>query len=421
MQKFLIKRSKFGFIKRNKQFTQLTSINLFSKIGDRLFYTTMLTLAAALPQANIAVMIISISETVPILMGIILGNLADKQPRKFRGMIQSSLTRALLYLSIGLLLNYRSTLSLIVIIATLNFISDLFGNYSSALSAPFTKILVSADDMTQAQGLVSITSQLVNVLATLGGSLLLTIFLAKTIAVINAGVFLLVSVFFGLLSTHFATTENKIIDHTSKRPVWRLVVENLQTLVTNKKALNDLCQLALINGFFGGITPIFVLFLQKTKVIIFSRAITISLLSSLITLGLIIGSALSLKVWRNITTHVLCCYANLLIVVTSLGFILNQLYIILLGSSLTALLLGIVSPRFSTMIINHYPAERLGGIVTTVNSLLVLTPPLTSFIFPVLANFGLTFSYYCLGVYGLMLLSLSYLILHRQTNSTTLN
>jgi len=57
----------FQFIRKNPAFVRLASINLFSKTGDRLFYTAMLTVASTLPEANLAIMIVSASETLPIL------------------------------------------------------------------------------------------------------------------------------------------------------------------------------------------------------------------------------------------------------------------------------------------------------------------------------------------------------------------
>ena len=68
----------FNFFKKNKLFTQLASINLVSKIGDKLFYTAMLTTATSLTDGSIAVMVVSASETLPILISLFLGVVADR-------------------------------------------------------------------------------------------------------------------------------------------------------------------------------------------------------------------------------------------------------------------------------------------------------------------------------------------------------
>lgn len=399
------------FIKRNLRFSEFTGVNLLSKIGDRLFYTAMLTLASGLPQASIAVTIVSISETLPVLLGFALGSIADQQSHKFMKMIQNTLIRAVLYIAIGFALNYSKTLQLFLIMAILNFISDVLGNYSSALSAPFTKLLVNQEDMEQAQGLVSITAQAVNVLATFCGSLLLSLFVANKIAYLNAGVFIIVAILYTILRPKFKNVEKSIPSNTSTS-VTKMILQNVKALFRSRVIVNDLCQLALINGFFGGITPIFVLFLNHSNTIFFSKAITISLLSSLVTVFMILGNELSPKIFHNVATSNLNIISNIFIMITAYGLFIGNLYLVLVAASIVALMLGLVSPRFSSRIINQFPTERLGGIVTTVNSILTITPPLTSFLFPVLTNFGLRFSYGCLFAYGVLLLIMSFGLLH---------
>lgn len=67
----------FEFIKNNKTFSKVAGINLLSKIGDRLFYTAMLSMAVSLSQQNsIAVVIVSISETLPILFSFFFRNIS---------------------------------------------------------------------------------------------------------------------------------------------------------------------------------------------------------------------------------------------------------------------------------------------------------------------------------------------------------
>lgn len=178
-----------NFIKSNEKFVQIASINLFSKIGDRLFYTAMLSVAASLPQRNTAVMIVSISETLPVLLSFILGVIADQKKEKITLLVHNSLVRALLYFLIGYFLQYRQTLLLVFCLAAFNLLSDIAGNYSSALFVPFTKILVRSEDMEQAQGIVSVSAQLVNVIATFMGSILLALMAKGSVAYLNAGVF----------------------------------------------------------------------------------------------------------------------------------------------------------------------------------------------------------------------------------------
>jgi len=401
----------FQFIRKNPLFSQLASINLFSKTGDRLFYTAMLTVASTLPEANLAVMIVSASETLPILFSFLLGSLADQKANKLKSLIKTSFFRMILYFFIAWIVSYSATLLLVLSMALLNFISDVSGNYSSALVTPFTKMIVHAEDMEKAQGIISITTQLINVIATFAGSILLSLFFIETVAYANAGIFFMVAISYIFISAKLKTTEKNIPINKQQKLV-PIIKNNFKSLFQHKEILNDLCQLSLLNGLFGGLTPIFVMFIQTEEVgTFFTSPFLISLLSGAITISMIIGNSISSNFLKNVTTTILNRIANLLIVLIGIGFLLKQLTFILISASFIALLLGIVSPKFTAKVINYYPTERLGGVITTVNSCLTLTPPLTSLLFPMFANISLSFAYFCFIIYSLLLLGLNFLTL----------
>ncbi|UQS82003.1 MFS transporter [Bombilactobacillus folatiphilus] len=400
----------FSFLKRNPLFTQISCANLLSKIGDRLFYTAMLSTAAALPHSKIAVMIVSVSETLPILFSFFLGSLADQKRGKMDLLIKNTLLRALLYLGIGALFRYPQTLLLLILASCFNFGSDLAGNYSSSLIAPFTKNLIQSDEMTTAQGLLSMATQLMNVAATLIGAMLLSFFKKLTVANLNALLFAVVGLGFGLIRPQLKPVENQLQIHPQES-VLATTKRNFQSLWNDKPVFNNLCQLALLNGLFGGLTPVFTLFIPQNKSLAFlSQPLKIALLSGLITVGMIVGNLLSTKIWVNRSIQQLNHISNLFVAFIGLSFLQNSLYGILVLSGILALLLGIVSPRFSASIINHYSTERLGGMMTTVNSLLVLIPPVTSVLFPILSNVSLTTAYLGFVGYSGLLFLLNWVI-----------
>lgn len=401
----------FEFIKNNKTFSKVAGINLLSKIGDRLFYTAILSMAVSLSQQNsIAVVIVSISETLPILFSFFLGTLADQKSNKVNLLINNSFIRFILYMIIGAIADYKNTLMLIFCVALLNFISDLSGNYSSALIAPFTKKLVAKKDMEQAQGLISITSQLMNVLATFLGSILLSFFQKGLVAYFNSFIFLSVCIGFLLIKKDMKLVEERI-ENINNKDTFKNTVTNFKFLLKDKKIFKSLCQLSLLNGFFGGLTPIFALFINNNNSLkIISNPIKISLLSGIITLSMIIGNNLSSKILKNISISLLNIISTIFLLFISISFIFNNLYLILVNSSILSLFLGIISPRFSALVINKYPTERLGGIITTTNSLLVIIPPIASIIFPSLANISLMYAYIGFFIYSLLLFLLNILI-----------
>ncbi len=391
-----------SIMKQHRLFAQLTSINLLSGIGDRLFYTAMLTLAASLPQADLGIMIVTVSESLPILFSFLLGNLADRMPHKSQKLLRNALGRAAIYLVIGLLIRYDSTLKIIVMMAALNFLSDLLGNYSSALGAPFIKLLVPAKNMESAQSLVSLTSQLVAVAANFAGSFLLGIVMISSIAYINSAVFMVTAIGYALIQKKLADKETTITMASSHENILATTLKTITKIVKNRPVCHDIMQLALVNGFFGGLTPVFVMFLnQHPEQVIFSNAMTISLLSGLSTLFIIIGNILSPIKLRQFSNKQLMTFADSFICLTAVGFLMSNLLSILLAMSGLSLLIGMILPRFTANIISSYPPENLGGIMTTVNSLLVLAPPLTGLLFPAIALVNLKIVYLCFLGYGI--------------------
>jgi len=65
--------------------------------------------------------------------------------------------------------------------------------------------------------------------------------------------------------------------------------------------------------------------------------------------------------------------------------------------------------------VNRYPVERIGGIVTSVNSLLVLAPPVTSLIFPTLSTINIHLAYIGLLAYAVLLILFSMLIYKKKS------
>ncbi|KAA9221102.1 MULTISPECIES: MFS transporter [Aerococcus] len=399
-----------NFIKNNKLFVRMTGINFLSKIGDNLFYTAMLSAAILLPNSKLAVLIVSISESLPILISIFFGVIADKQKGKINQLIGSSLFRSLMYICIGIIFRYPQSLLLLLLASFMNLLSDISGNYATALFSPFTKAMIAPQDMETAQGFVSVGTQLVAVFATFIGSLLLTIYSKSMLAIINASIFLLIAFLYYLLKPSLKAQGFKIKSFTNTKTL-SIVKENLTSFISNHSLLINLIQLAMLNGFFGGQTPLFALFIEENNQLnILSNPFKIALLSGIITLSMILGSSLTTYILKKQSIFHINILSDCFIVIIAMTYLYNNIWGILVGNSCLAFLLGIVSPRFSANVINQYPVDRLGGVITVINAFLVIIPPLTSVIFPMISTINLKLAYICFIAYALILIIISVLI-----------
>ncbi|MCI5942476.1 MAG: MFS transporter [Ligilactobacillus animalis] len=380
------------FLQTNPLFVKLTSILLFSKIGDRLFYTALLSSAALTAHSDLAVMLVSLSETLPLLFGFILGTFADRCPNKTLRLVQAGWARTLIYLGIGLIFDDPATLTLIITATLLNFCSDLGGVYSTALITPFTKILVPTTEMQQAQGFLSIGTQIFNVLATFLGSFLLIFISSQQLALVNSLIFLIVTLSFQSLSSKLHSTQREL---PQQAPVslGKALRQNLHTLYHDRLLFSILIQLTLLNGFFSGLTPLFTLLAKDSQQLTkLALPLKLALLSGVITVAMILGDLYCTKLFTKISLPQLALLADILTVFSAGAFFLQNIYLILVTSGVTAFLLGIIAPRFSAQILNTFSVTQLSGITAIINSCLVIMPPLTSLLFPLLANFGLAYS-----------------------------
>lgn len=380
------------FLQTNPLFVKLTSILLFSKIGDRLFYTALLSSAALTAHSDLAVMLVSLSETLPLLFGFILGTFADRCPNKTLRLVQAGWARTLIYLGIGLIFDDPVTLALIITATLLNFCSDLGGVYSTALITPFTKILVPTTEMQQAQGFLSIGTQIFNVLATFLGSFLLIFISSQQLALVNSLIFLIVTLSFQSLSSKLHSTQRELPQQATVS-LGKALRQNLHTLYHDRLLFSILIQLTLLNGFFGGLTPLFALLAKDSQQLTkLALPLKLALLSGVITVAMILGDLYCTKLFTKTCLPQLALLADILTIFSAGAFFLQNIYLILVTSGVTAFLLGIIAPRFSAQILNTFSVTQLGGITAIINSCLVIMPPLTSLLFPLLANFGLAYS-----------------------------
>lgn len=184
--------------------------------------------------------------------------------------------------------------------------------------------------MEQAQGLISITSQLMNVLATFLGSILLSFFQKRVVAYFNSFIFLFVGIGFLLIKKDIKLVEEDI-RNIKNNNTFKNTLTNFRVLFKDKNVFKILCQLSLLNGFFGGLTPIFALFINNNNSLkIISNPIKISLLSGIITLSMIVGNDLSSKILKNVSLSLLNIISTIFLLFISISFILNNLYLIFL-------------------------------------------------------------------------------------------
>lgn len=124
------------FFKNHKLYAATFISNLLSDFGDTLYSLALLNYVLLVPEKEIAIALVGISESLPIVFSIFLGYWADRTQQKVLAIIRSQLFRFLLYLGAGFLLQFNPALILIISLIAINFFSDLAGKYENSLFLP---------------------------------------------------------------------------------------------------------------------------------------------------------------------------------------------------------------------------------------------------------------------------------------------
>jgi len=177
---------------KNKQFRQIAFANLFSMIGDKMFYLAMLTYVSTLPHAQLAIGLVTASELIPQMLSSYTGYRADMTRYRGQYIIISDFIRVTLYLLVGILfVSHLSGWMILIGIALLNFISDFFGTFASGLRQPLIVSVTGKEDFAEASGFTQGMSQIISVLAQFVGASLLIVLAYSQLSFLNAVTFLI--------------------------------------------------------------------------------------------------------------------------------------------------------------------------------------------------------------------------------------
>lgn len=187
-------------LKTNQTYRHLIFATLFSTFGDSIYYIALLTYASQFENATLAITLVSLSETLPYLLGVVTGGLADQSRNKNRKLIMMGASRGLLYGIVGILMGFQQSLLLLGGIITINFISDIIGKYASGLTIVFYPYIVKGEDLEEAQGLSGALQQTASIAAGFIGAFLIGIFSYQVMAWLNSLMFWAVMVMMLVLS-----------------------------------------------------------------------------------------------------------------------------------------------------------------------------------------------------------------------------
>ncbi|VPI66369.1 transporter, major facilitator family protein [Streptococcus pneumoniae] len=360
---------------QNRDFRQLTINQWISTLGDTIFYLAFLNYVADASFAPLAILLITISETLPQVLQIFLGVLADFQHHRVLKYTVISFTKFLLYSIVSLSLSGQSfSLLLVTFICLLNLLSDTLSYFSGAMLTPIFIRIIGQDHLAEAIGFKQSTVSLVKTISNILGGVLLGILSIQFISLLNALTFLIA--FLGIL---FIKTDLLKVEKTISYQEGLSVKSFCQHLLQSSKLIWNMNKVLLVlfiistsQAVINVTVPISTLFLRSQPFLNLQTGQSLALLATL---------ELSASLMSGYLQHTIsiktALYASLVIQLLLLvGFATVRFDWILIFSTLDAFFAGILSPRLQELVFKQIPEESMGAVQSSIGAITVVLPSL---------------------------------------------
>ena len=377
---------------QNRDFRQLTINQWISTVGDTIFYLAFLNYVADASFAPLAILLITISETVPQVLQIFMGVLADFQHHRVLKYTVISLVKFVLYAIVAFLLSGQSfSLSLVFFICLMNLLSDTLSYFSGAMLTPIFIRIIGKEHLIEAIGFKQSTVSLVRTISNILGGILLGILSIQFISLLNALTFLIAFVGILFIKNDLLKVEKTISyqEGLSVKSFYQHLFQSSKLIWNMDRVIFILFIVSISQAVINVTVPISTLFLRNQPFLNLQTGQSLALLSTLELSALIVGSLVS-GYLKNTISIKTALYASVTIQLLLLvGFATGHFGLILLFSSLDAFIAGLLSPRLQELVFKQIPEESMGAVQSSIGAITVVLPSLFTIVFVTIAtSFG---------------------------------
>ena len=378
---------------QNRDFRQLTINQWISTVGDTIFYLAFLNYVADASFAPLAILLITISETVPQVLQIFIGVLADFQHHRVLKYTVISFVKFVLYAIVAFLLSGQSfSLSLVFFICLMNLLSDALSYFSGAMLTPIFIRIIGKEHLTEAIGFKQSTVSLVRTISNILGGILLGILSIQFISLLNALTFLIAFVGILLIKNDLLKVEKTISyqEGLSVKSFYQHLFQSSKLIWNMDRVIFILFIVSISQAVINVTVPISTLFLRNQPFLNLQTGQSLALLSTLELSALIVGSLVVSGYLKNTISIKTALYASVVIQLLLLvGFATGHFGLILLFSSLDAFIAGLLSPRLQELVFKQIPEESMGAVQSSIGAITVVLPSLFTIVFVTIAtSFG---------------------------------
>lgn len=365
-------------ILKNQLYLKVLLSDLISNLGDTLYFIALLTYVTELKDSNLAVSIINLSETIPILFTVFFGIIADRTMNKVETIIKTLWIRVGLYLLVAMVMNFKASIMVVILASMVNLVSDTLGQFENGLFYPISNRIVEKSEREEAMAFRQTVTSTMNIVNQSLGAFLITILSFFHLALINSLTFA-ISLFIMLVIKHQIDYDDQTSYSTSStfhfKTLFSEIMSNLKLSIKHLFSISHmkaaLLVIPILNGSLAILTPLVVVNLSKGSALtIMNTATTISLLGISTVAGGILGGAFILisKRFKSLSIGTLLKMNLMTVLLSFVVFYYQNIYLLLFASFLSSVFVSALNPKMGAIIFNHIDETKLatifGGMVT---------------------------------------------------------
>lgn len=373
----------------NRGYRAILNASLLSGIGDSLYNIVFIIYAATMPFKSLAVTLAAMATSVPTMLSLLTGSLADRTHAKTRHMVATRLGQMLLFLSLAVMILLPASFPLFLSLLLINIVSDSLGQYGNGLTLPLLHRLIPAKELNTALSFQSATSSTVQlVFQGLGASLIVLLNHNYALfGLLNALTFLLAAVTLVFRKKQLKQAEPPVTTGKSQ-PVIGNIRAVLKFLTGNQFLFAVILFAMLVNTLGSSVDGLMnITLVQEPDLWLRDFGTTVAIINVVFSVGLIFGALFAKDGLQRLSTFKLLSLLMAAIVGLSSSFFLLHSIVAALGFSfMTAYLMGKINPRLATVTMRQVPEQQMGTTAGVVNLAALIGMPVGQVIFFTIAN-----------------------------------
>ncbi|HIS18405.1 MFS transporter [Lactobacillus johnsonii] len=377
---------------KNKNYRKFSIASFLSSAGDILFYLAFMTYASKLQNYSLALSLIAISESIPRLFYIVGGYFADRTKNKYRNIVLAAIIRFMLYSIVGfLLISNLSQWNLVIIIAGINFISDIIGTYSGGLVSPLIVNLVGNDEFAEAEGFTNGLGEIVNVSAQFIGSGLLLFLSYSNLAFINALTFLAAGLLFanvGFKQIFNRETKTQQDESVNDQNFIDTVKSSYQQAKKEHGLLTIIFVMAALNGSLGSMNALvsIVMAANRSTMIISSYSFTLAIIGVVGSCGTALGSMFGPQLTKKLSIFSVTNFSIVIDVCAIVAILAANIYLILPLFFLITVTASTASLKLTQWLVSSVDRTVLASSMGLLNTIVMIAVPVMTTVFSTISG-----------------------------------